>query len=149
MQLRGTVVGKDLQSKVTVTLPAPALDAVTITVKSSDPRRLLVGQGNESVQVTIQRAERESAVPVSALVDTGQVEVTASAGEYGTATAKVTLLPSGFIFRTKEVRGSAFSRTDVSVIPAAIDSGNGNPVLEQTLRRGAEPVQIQITTSNP
>jgi hypothetical protein len=95
------------------------------------------------------RSSNPSKLLVSAVGSSPGSASATSAGEYGTATAKVMLLLSGFVFRTTEVRASAVNQTGVSVVPAVIDSATGNPVPRQTLRQGAEPVQIRVTNSNP
>ena len=149
LQMLGTVVGRNLRSTLAVTLSAPARDPVTVVVRNSDPSRVLVGEGSEPAQFTVPRGSSGLVVPISGLADSGQVEMTASAAEYGSAIAWVKLFPTGFVFSTNEVRGRAFTQTVVEVTPVVLDGATGRPVVAQTLRPGVEPVRVAITSSKP
>jgi hypothetical protein len=97
-------IGKDLQvwSTVALSQPAPAGD-VQLTLTSSDPSRLLLSKapeaaGTASITLTVRARFRESPeFWLQALGDSGQVNFTAAAPGYETATGTATLSPSGII----------------------------------------------------
>ena len=96
-------VGQNLETVVGITLPQPApVSGLQLTVTSSDPTKLLVGQstsnsGSGSIVLSVPSGATSIGVIAQALGNTGTVFLTASAPGYTGGSGSITLYPSGFV----------------------------------------------------
>jgi len=152
-----------LQAEATVAMytAAPA-GGVVITLTSSDPSRVLLSTipnaaGLPSITVTASPGFVVSpAFYVQGLANSGIITYTASAPGYASATAKVTLAPSGIVIAGPARVGNPIRTTLgrlastpplVAVYSAQLDA-SGNFVVVQPVRGGAS-ITVNVTNSNP
>jgi len=165
-------VGKNLQSQVSVSLASaapPGNEQVTIT--GADPSKVLLSTdptvaGSASIGVVVFAGNSVPSVPIyaQALDGTGTVNLTASAPDFGTGSATVQLVPSGFVLSLSGTcAGQDFTTTPVSadtnltVSAVALDPNTLNDVDlisgcypdALRLRPGAGSATINITSTSP
>ena len=101
-------VGRDLQVSGVLALGQfPPEDGVRVTLKSSDPKRMVLSSsatkmGAESIEITVPPNEATARYYIQAFGDSGTVEYTASAPGFRPKTATVTLAPSGVVITPVE-----------------------------------------------
>src|SRR6185437_3226993 len=112
------------------------------------------GVGEASIFVQVQ-GNRSTSLDfyVHGLAASGNVFYTAAAAGFGSNTGTVTLNPSGVViqgpfgFGNPLLTTSGAPPTNVTVMTAMLDGG-GNFVEIQALAGGANPVQIDVSSSN-
>jgi hypothetical protein len=149
-------VGKNLQTTAVIRLddgaPPEGLD---ITVTSSDPKRLLLANGQdqegaESIVVKVLPGFRISQeFWVQGFGDSGAVAYTASASGFAPAAGKVTLVPSSVVLlgpyaapKFQTTTGASPSRLAVRTM--YLDAKNN---LQEQLLAGGKSVQVSVTSS--
>jgi hypothetical protein len=159
-------VGKDAQATFVVicsNVRAPANLSVTVT--SSDPSRLLLAPdtttpGTASLTIPFNSM---TYLYLQGLDDHGTVTVEVSAPSFQTATAAMQLVPSGIGLTVNNSSGSASSTTagwvtasnsaKTKLVPqlyALIPQSGGTPqATSASLRPGAGPFTVGVTSSNP
>lgn len=171
LAISGGLVGKNLQTNLTVTSPSPFQVGTTFVVESGDPTRLLVG-GQSRAVLFVDRSTSTLNVTVAGLTDSGVVPVTVSAPGWPTVTANVQLTPSAFAI-TRSNSGSSGLTTDPSQLlgplpfqqPGRISTSEGSttnlaigafainqagaPLVEQPLRAGLAAVPVRISSDDP
>jgi len=152
-------VGRNLETPVTVRLPnANPQAAMTVTVASDDPKRLLLSDGPEKagsakVSFTIQPNKFQAAPEVwlQGLASSGSVTYTISAGDMGTAKGTVTLAPSAIVI-TGPFRAPKFSTTprsapaQITVTSAVLDKDG--KVMDGQFLAGGSDLELTIDSSN-
>jgi hypothetical protein len=153
------VVGRNLETSISVRLPqAKPQAAVIVTVSSDDPRRLLISDspekaGSPKISITIPPNKFQAAPEVwlHGLAGTGSVTYTISAGDMGTAKGKVTLAPSGIVI-TGPFRAPKFSTTprsapaQITVTSAVLDKTG--KVIEGQPVGGGSDLEVTIDSSS-
>ena len=82
-------------------------------------------------------------IQVTALADTGEVQLTAEAPGYASASARVRAGRAAFTLGDREIRARAFGElVRLGIQTAVLDPANGNAVLIQSLRQGVNPPSI-------
>src|SRR5262249_55031883 len=140
---------------------------VAVTIASGDKNRLLLSDDATAAgvqSITISATAGSSSTPAfyaQALGDSGTVTLTATAAGYETATATVTLVPSGFVLGTPIVpciiSDAPFETTTGSppttlwalaapLDPQTLNFQNGTC---QGLRGGRPPVSVGVAISDP
>jgi hypothetical protein len=156
--LPSAAVGRNLEAPVTVSLSSPAQDdGASITIRSSDPVRLLISSspdqvGSDSLVLRVRQGSRRSPeIWLQALSDAGEVTYTAETPGFTAATGTVTLTPSAIVIMGP-FKASTFTTTTgaapakITLVAARLDSSL-NVVEEQTLAGGLL-VQAAVTSSN-
>jgi hypothetical protein len=152
-------VGCDLQTFVSVKLPAPApSEGVQLTVTSEDPKKALISRSVDkagSASITLMVKGGSNSSPeffVQGLTDSGSVAYTVTAPGMEAAKGKITLAPSSIAilgpskqssFQTTP-RGSTVRFTLVS---ALLDSSL--KVLDEQQIAGGSTVTVRIESSHP
>jgi hypothetical protein len=101
--VRDSSVGKNLQAAVSVSLSEPASQELQMTVRSSDPTRLLISRnpmeaGTESLVIRVREKFRASPeFWLQAVTNEGSATYTVTLQGYGTGTGTVTLTPSAIV----------------------------------------------------
>ena len=96
-------VGKNLQVAVSVALSEPASQQLEITIRSSDPAKLLISRnpmeaGTESLVIRVREKFRASPeFWLQAVTNDGSATYTATTQRYGAGTGTVTLTPSAIV----------------------------------------------------
>ncbi|HMK29723.1 MAG TPA: choice-of-anchor D domain-containing protein, partial [Terriglobales bacterium] len=137
--------------------------SLTVTVASGDPTKLLVSSdtsgttaGQGSISLTVPAGAGAGGVGgfyVQALASSGTVPLTISASGYNSATANITLTPSGFVLTGPSGQGVNFSTatgatpSPLSVSAAKLDN-NKNFVAVGKLRGGSS-ASVAITSGTP
>jgi uncharacterized repeat protein (TIGR01451 family) len=142
----GQTIGKDMQVTTVVSLGAVApAGGVTVTVQSPDATKVLLSTSSTatgSAQITLPvgaGSASTSQFVIQSLVATGTVTLTASAPNYTSQSATITLVPSGFIINSP---GSAFTtstlaaNTTIQVTPASLNPTTLAWTNNQVLRGG-------------
>ena len=153
---RDITVGKDLQTRLNVSLPAPTPAGLVVTFSVSDPARAVLATAADAsgtAQTTVSVFTNSSFVPdvyVQGLADSGSVQVSISARGFANAMVNVRLAPSGFTLSGGDIRTTLFgSNTDVRVTPVVLDPSTNAPVTTQAIRGGLENVSVEFSSSAP
>jgi hypothetical protein len=157
---RDTLVGKDLQTELSISFNHPApYGPADLRIASEDPSRLLVttdqtrpGQAVATIHVEGGTTPR---LWVQGLAASGAVRVSVSADGYDNGVATVSLAPSGFELSTPAGLFADFSTTTLNtsdrlfVFSEALDPGTLGLRLGQNLRPGVNAVSLTFTISDP
>ncbi|MBZ5577188.1 MAG: hypothetical protein LAP40_11570 [Acidobacteriia bacterium] len=155
LKLGDLSVGKNLVGAELVTWPSELAAGESVTITSSDPSRVLLGTSNTvpgKARITV-TAKGGAKIYVFGLADSGTVQITATAAGFlsmsrlrslrtavdgpVTATATVTLTPSGFGWHNDSLSSSLSASTVSAAISAfALDPRTLIPIAEQTLQPG-------------
>jgi hypothetical protein len=158
MSVSNVTVGKDLETTANVTLAGAAPSGgLVVTISSSDTSKVLLSTsptGAGVPTITMNILAGHSATPdfyVYGLASAGSIDYSASASGFGSATAKVNLMPSGFVLATPSL-GADFSTTTggsntTLYIYAAQLSATLNYVAAQAVR-GSFQIQVNVTSSD-
>lgn len=170
-------IGHDLQLNGALSLgDAAGADGVLVTLASGDASKLLISSsagapGRESISVGIQPGGTSASFYLQALSDSGSVTYTATAPNFRSRTATVTLTPSGVVlggpqgppdeadFFSKEVAAGPHGFTTtigadppdpVAVYSVQLDSltHRGADITVQAVRPGAA-LSVLLKNSNP
>lgn len=163
--------GVNLQSQLSISLATgapPGNENVTIT--SSDPSKVLLSTdptkaGTSSVNALIFAGYSSPSVPIyaQALIANKSVNLTATTNDFGSVTAPIQLVQSGFIVGAPCASYTTFSTTPLSgdtplvVYPAALDSnlnamldGYGcSPAPQEPVGPSAVQVSVDLSTDTP
>jgi hypothetical protein len=148
LQLSDVEVGKNLAALMVLTLPSGLLTSTTIAISTSDPGKALVAatsDGGAQTQISVNATGQRISFYVIGLASTGEARITAAVPGVGSATAKVTLVPSGIGWNTDFVNSDLYNTSGVGGVPLgayALDPATMLPIAYQTLRQTAT-VQIQ------
>jgi len=156
-----TSVGQNLQTLVTMTLPAFAVPTgsgtLNVTLTSSDPTKLLLsaranaaGTGSVTVQFSVGPAS--ASVYVQGLVSSGTVYVVASAPGVVFGAGQVTLTPSGFVLVQNSTLGGSLVTTQNFPVSFSLDSyqldSGMNPIQSMSVS-GALATPPNVTIQDP
>jgi hypothetical protein len=117
-------VGKNLQASARIAIPEPAAEQLEITIRSSDPAKLLIAgnsmeAGAESLVIRVREGFRASPeFWLQALSNEGTAAYTATTQRYGAATGTVTLTPSAIVVAGP--RKAPTFRTTTGGLPARL-----------------------------
>ena len=144
-------LGKDLAGIMTLSLPVYVTPQVPITLTVADPSLALLATGPQAAgqrQLTYS-INQTLTFYVQGLSDTGQTTVTASAPGWGSVTATVTLMPSGFAWNTENYVTTLYatSYTTSYVSAFVLDRATLLPLGAQALRGGVTPT-VKLTNAN-
>jgi hypothetical protein len=153
--LANVTIGRNLQTPMNGALagPAPA-GGLPVTITSLNPGALLISasatmEGQASVEIPVVAGSTFVQFHLQALQDTGTVEFTASAPGYATATATVTLSPSGFVTFNGDFTTNSFAlNTTLTILGAVLSPGTLTYAGSQPVRGGLT-VNVPVTSSNP
>lgn len=152
-------VGGHLQDRAVVTLGEPAPDeGVSITLRSSDPGKLLLSTapekaGAESIVVRARQGYGESPeFWLQALESSGTVTYTAEAPGYTKGSGTVTLTPSSIVIvgplkAPKFITTTHAGSTRMTVYAARLDGSLEHP--QEQFVSGGSPVQVKLISSKP
>jgi uncharacterized repeat protein (TIGR01451 family) len=150
-------IGQNLQVQQSVSLLASAPTALSITVTSADPNRVVLStsattQGTGQVSIPINAGQFSSTTPlfIQALSDTGTVQVTASAPGFTSQIATITLGASGFVINPFQIGNFATTTfsgpTVIQITPALLSGGNFSQI--QPIRGGLTGISVPLTATD-
>ena len=149
-------IGKDLQALMNISFnPAAPPGGVVFRITSDSPNVLLGGgavKGRVLVQDNLVEGLNLVSIFVQALDSTGTGTVRVEATGYETATATITMAPSGFVISGPGVVGAPFSayqgsRTDLKVSAARLDPVTLNAAAIQQVRGGLS-INVPLSLSD-
>ncbi|MBI5085365.1 MAG: hypothetical protein HZB13_12300, partial [Acidobacteria bacterium] len=148
-------IGRDLQAAAAISADSNFSEAVSLTVTSSDPSKLLVAgsptsAGEESVVVTAQPGSQPR-VYLNSLASSGSAQVTVTAAGYTPGALPVTLTPSAAIFTTETLSAQKGVSSKVYVRLAQLDPATLRPSYyssNETPRPGAN-LSVSVSSSDP
>jgi hypothetical protein len=150
-------IGRNLQTSMngSLSVAAPPVTGVQLTITSADPSRLLVSTsatavGGASITVTV--GGNQTFIPnffLHALAGSGTAQFTTSAPGYATDTSTVTLTPSGFIINSPSVINTTTfaANSTVQIAAARLAPGTLNFQANQELRAGLA-VNVSMSSSD-
>jgi hypothetical protein len=147
-------VGKDLARSLSLALPAATGQALTVTLTSSDPSRLLLSNssamvGTSSVTVVVPAAS--SGGETFSLIgreSSGTVTLNLTAPPLAPSSYTVTLEPSGFVFGIVPTDAEANSTITLPILPWALSPQTLAPDANLASAPGLAPVSVNVTSSN-
>jgi len=130
------VIGKDLQTLVTINLPSPApVGGAQLTITSNDTSKLLISgatgiQGGGTLNVTVPQGQTSPGnIVLQALVGSGTATYTAHVNGFTDGVGTVTFTPSSFILvgpngagATPTLTANSGSNTTLNVAAARLDA---------------------------
>jgi hypothetical protein len=150
-------IGSHLQVSGTVKLTEPAPEAVTVTLKSSDPARLRLAKrqdeaGSESIVLEVKPGFDETPeFWMQALADEGEATYTSTAAGFSPGKGTVTLMPSAIAI-AGPFRAPRFqTTTGAAPTPISLYSVRLNSQLkyaEQQLLAGGASLNLDVTSSD-
>ncbi len=149
-------IGKDLQTLMNVSFsPAAPAGGVVFRITSDSPNVLLGGgavKGRVLVQDSLVQGLNLISIFVQALDSTGTATVRVEATGYDTATATITMTPSGFVISGPGIVGAPFtvyqgSRTDLKISAVRLDPVTLNPAAVQQVRGGLS-INVPLSLSD-
>jgi hypothetical protein len=159
MMTSNVTVGYKLQTTGQVTLQGVAPSALTVTLVSNDPSKVLLSKtpnGAGTASITLNVPAGFSATPdfyIQGMASSGMATYTASAPGFGSANGAVTLTPSGFVLSGPFGLGANFFTTsgsansNINVFAARLDA-SGNYLESQTVAGGLS-ANVSVTSSAP
>ena len=150
------IIGKDLQASMNISFnPAAPAGGVVYRITSSSPNVLLGAgavKGLGVLQTTLTEGLNIVSTYVQALASIGTATVSVEATGYETATATITMTPSGFVISGPGVVGAPFSvyqgsRTDLKISAARLDPATLNPTAIQQVRGGLS-INVPLSLMN-
>ncbi|HYL78612.1 MAG TPA: hypothetical protein VEU96_30755 [Bryobacteraceae bacterium] len=143
-------IGKDAQEFCSVSLPPN----VAATAVSSQPSSVLVSFDPKAAGSARATASGSGTLFVQALADNGSAEITLSAPGYRDAKLTFQLRPSVFLFVDTTVSASSIpinvgATRDVDIQFRRLQASGDLWYYNSTLRPGAAPVRIDVTSTNP
>ncbi len=148
-------VGKDLQTTMTLTLPAPPTSATSIKITSSNPAAVLLSldsslPGQAQVVSSLAAGNTTLIFNVYGLASDGQVTLTADIQGLPSVTGTVTLDPSGFGWDRDSYSTILYASPSLpsNVSLFALDHASLLPVSSQRLRPGMSE-SVPLTNQNP
>jgi uncharacterized repeat protein (TIGR01451 family) len=155
--LADQTIGRDMEvfASTGITAPAPT-GGQQITLTSSDASKLVLSAsgtaaGTGQLVITIPQGSTSSpGFFMQALASAGPVTVTATAPGFTSATATITLTPSGFIINSPTaINTSTFSvNTSMSITPARLNPTTLAWAANQAIRGGLVPVVVAVTATD-
>lgn len=153
-------VGNNLETTTSISLNGAAPAAgLNVTVTSSDPSKVLfsktaTGEGTASLVLLIEAGQNHTQdFFVQGLASSGNIQYTASADNFGSATGTVSLTPAGIVIvgPNGPVQPNAFSTSTGFQVPLTIYSarldGSGNFAGAQFVRGGVTAT-VNLASSN-
>ena len=154
VNISSVIVGRDLQTQISVTLDVAPPSPITVTVRSNATSvATLTANGTVAGGDTVTFTNVTSTFAGSFFVQgrsLGTTTLTGQAAGYDDATANVTVDPSGFIINSPQVisTNTLAAPTSVQITPARLNPSNLNFVQSQAVRGGLS-VDVPVTVSNP
>jgi hypothetical protein len=147
-------VGKDLQSTAIVNIPSPAAAALSVTITSDDPSRLLLSDsvhpnGAASLNITIlPGATTGSGFSLIGLASSGTVSLSLTAPPLTSSSYDISLQPSGFVFGSTIGSPAANTAFSVPIVVSALNPVSLTPTGTYSLRPGLQPVAVTVASSD-
>jgi hypothetical protein len=127
----------------------------TVTVTVSDPTKLLlttnasqVGSGTITQNI-LAGSSFGQAIYMQGLASSGTVTITETVSGYNTATATITLIPTGFIVTGGTTTTTFSTASNVNVYFAELNATTLNYYTSAYLRPGAASVTVNLTNGTP
>ena len=169
LNLQPATLGKDLELLAIGSITVAPTSNLSITISSSDPTKLLLSPlSTDASGTNVGVASFVGVLPagkgingngfpafwIQALASSGTVQITMDAPGYTSASATITLTPSGFVLLSPAGIGSNFTTqlsaadSNLSISSAQLDAG-GNVLLTDQKLRGGLNVSLDITDATP
>ncbi len=152
MQLNDIELGNNLSAQMVLSLPTGIPSNSTINISSSNPGNVLLAStstGAGQPQISVRATGSTLGFYVHGLGESSESKITAEVAGFGSITATVTLVPSGFGWVTDYLSSDLYSiLTQPFVSAYALDPATLVPIAAQSLRPGITAT-IQVQSDRP